>query len=137
MGKSTLAQALSHKYPTIDTDLWIEQKSQKPRRVLLQEEGIEAFRQYEKKALEELIKQPPSIIACGGGIIFVEKIADFFSGHEVLHIRRPLEEMQKRIFCPPLPFFIDPDHLEDSFLSEWTRRIALYESYQTAELHLR
>jgi shikimate kinase len=70
-GKSTVgpivAEGLS--LPFVDLDCRIAQEADKPITMIFEEDGEEAFRRAESEALAEVAGGPPSVVACGGGIV--------------------------------------------------------------------
>jgi shikimate kinase len=66
-----LAQALG--VPIIDLDDQIESAAGKTIREIFDEGGESAFRQWETQCLQQVAKQPPTVIALGGGAILSEQ----------------------------------------------------------------
>jgi len=68
-GKSTLGHKLANKldFQFVDMDHFIEERNYKTVPQIFAEEGEEAFRLKEKKALEELSEFTNVVIATGGG----------------------------------------------------------------------
>jgi shikimate kinase len=66
-----LAQALG--VPIIDLDDQIESAAGKTIREIFDEGGESAFRQWETQCLQQVAKQPPMVIALGGGAILSEQ----------------------------------------------------------------
>ncbi|MDP2182446.1 MAG: shikimate kinase [Actinomycetota bacterium] len=74
-GKSTvghlLAKDLGH--PFIDLDETIEQDEGRSVTQIFAEDGETGFRSLETRALRALGDAPPSVVACGGGVILVDE----------------------------------------------------------------
>ena len=98
-GKSTLgkklAQALSIDF--VDTDREIEKKAGAEISWIFEVEGEKGFRERERKALEESIKEDDVVISTGGGIVTVKKNRDLIATKgKVVYLKTPLELQLKR-----------------------------------------
>ncbi|MBF8984440.1 AAA family ATPase [Lutibacter sp. B2] len=74
-GKSTIGKVLSEKLnmPWIDTDEYIEKKVGMKIPTIFSVHGEKYFRALEKNSIKEIMKQKPSIISCGGGVVLNEE----------------------------------------------------------------
>jgi shikimate kinase len=72
-GKSTVARILGEMLarPVIDLDDRIEAAAGQTCREIFESRGEDAFRHLETAQLERLSAEPPSVVACGGGIVVV------------------------------------------------------------------
>ncbi len=70
-GKSTVGRLLSERVrmPFVDLDSVIEQGAQASVSELFASRGEEGFRALETEALASLAACPPSVVACGGGVV--------------------------------------------------------------------
>ncbi len=70
-GKSTIGRALARRLhlPLIDTDRFIERKTQRTIPQIFAQDGEDAFRAMEQLALQELAERKPAVIATGGGMV--------------------------------------------------------------------
>lgn len=70
-GKSTVARLVAAAIgrPSVDLDEVVELSSGRPVPEIFAEDGEEAFRGAETQALLSLSEQPPSVVACGGGVV--------------------------------------------------------------------
>lgn len=70
-GKSTVAHMVSEQVgrPCIDLDQLIEHGAGMPVAQIFAEKGEDDFRRRESEALLSLDAAPPSVVACGGGVV--------------------------------------------------------------------
>jgi len=70
-GKSTVGRLVADQLgrPLIDLDSVVEANAGMPVSAIFSEHGEEAFRDLETEALRGLREEPPSVIACGGGVV--------------------------------------------------------------------
>lgn len=73
-GKSTVGAALAERLgmPFVDLDRAIEERVGTPVRAIFAEHGEEEFRRLEQLTLRALAATPPSVVACGGGIVLAD-----------------------------------------------------------------
>ena len=98
-GKSTLgkelAQALNVDF--LDTDKEIEKKAGAEISWIFEVEGEKGFRERERKALQESIKEDDVVISTGGGIVTVKKNRDLIATKgKVVYLKTPLKLQLKR-----------------------------------------
>jgi shikimate kinase len=74
-GKSTVGRILAARMgrPFVDLDEEIVAAAGKSVAGIFAEDGEVAFRAFEHAALAELAQSPPSVVACGGGIVLREE----------------------------------------------------------------
>ena len=77
-GKSALGRQLAHRWQRtfIDTDDLVEKLGGASIADIFAQQGEEHFRALERKVIEELIPASGSIIACGGGLVVPEGMAE-------------------------------------------------------------
>ena len=93
-GKSTLGKKLAQtlNIDFIDTDKEIEKKAGAEISWIFEVEGEKGFRERERKALEESIKEDDVVISTGGGIVTVKKNRDLIATKgKVVYLKTPLE----------------------------------------------
>ena len=98
-GKSTLGKKLAQtlNIDFIDTDKEIEKKAGAEISWIFEVEGEKGFRERERKALEESIKEDDVVISTGGGIVTVKKNRDLIATMgKVVYLKTPLELQLKR-----------------------------------------
>ena len=74
-GKSSVGRALASRFeaPFVDLDERISAEAGRSISEIFAEEGEAAFRDRESRALDALGGEPPSVVACGGGIVTRER----------------------------------------------------------------
>ena len=98
-GKSTLGEKLAQtlNIDFIDTDKEIEKKAGAEISWIFEVEGEKGFRERERKALEESIKEDDVVISTGGGIVTVKENRDLIATKgKVVYLKTPLELQLKR-----------------------------------------
>ncbi len=70
-GKSTVGRLLAESLdrPFVDLDDAVEQAAGMPVSMIFEDLGEDRFRMLETEALRALIDAPPSVVACGGGVV--------------------------------------------------------------------
>lgn len=70
-GKSTVGRTVAERLGRlfVDLDVRIEAASGRPVSELFETDGEATFRVLESDALDALAEEPPSIVACGGGVV--------------------------------------------------------------------
>lgn len=135
VGKSTLGKALakaSH-LPFVDLDQKIEQNYSKENgvqyscREIFQNHGEDFFRAYENKILQQLLAQPRSIIALGGGAPLSKENKKLLQSQCLLYITADPEIVFNRIMNHGKPaFFPAEQDPHDFFLQMWRQREVVY-----------
>ena len=95
-GKTTVGKILAEKYgfEFVDTDEYIRLKWGKTPKHIIREDGIDAFRDAETKAIEEISVKSGCVIATGGGAILREKNMDLLRQNgRIWFLDRPLEDI--------------------------------------------
>lgn len=122
-GKSTFAKRLHLclNLPIFSTDDWIEAQSKMTISEIFSCGGEEAFREWEKKAYQEILKlEEKYIIDCGGGFVLhggIQKLG------RVYYLDTPLEDIGKRLRAEEK----DKRPLSKSFKELYEKRKELYE----------
>lgn len=98
-GKSTVGVILAKRlgYHFIDTDLIIQAQEKRRLQQIIDEQGLDAFRQIEEQILLGLYTER-CVIATGGSVVYSsEGIAAIGRTGQLLYLQVPLEELQQRI----------------------------------------
>jgi shikimate kinase len=99
-GKTTLGQQLAeilHR-PFFDLDRMIEEQQRKTISEIFQHDGENKFRELESNKLHDLVFQPPSVIALGGGTVcFRENLQLVKTRGLLLYISVPADELVTRL----------------------------------------
>ncbi len=100
-GKSTVGEELAKKlgYSFIDTDQWIEEKTQKTISELFAEYGEEYFRELETKTISEMLdSEENAVISTGGGLPLRKINADMIKKNGfVVYLRVKGKTVEKRL----------------------------------------
>lgn len=81
-GKSTVGRMLADelRLSFVDLDLCVEEQDGRRVADIFAEDGEAAFRAVEHEALAALADQPPSVVACGGGVVLMPENRTLLSG---------------------------------------------------------
>ena len=99
-GKSTVGRQLSKRLqvPFVDVDSVIEARIGGSIRAFFEAEGEAAFRDLEAQAVDDLTKQPPSVIATGGGAVLrLANREHLKSRSTVIYLRTSPEQLARRL----------------------------------------
>ncbi|GGA31549.1 shikimate kinase [Kroppenstedtia guangzhouensis] len=99
-GKSTVGQMLAEQLecPWLDTDTEVERLAGKSIPQLFEEEGEAHFRRWEKRVLQQVLEQTPSVITTGGGIVLdPENVFRIRSRGWVVALDASEEELLRRL----------------------------------------
>lgn len=98
-GKSTLGKSLAARLdlPFIDLDLEIEAGAKQSIAEIFKHEGETGFRQHEIEALSTAVKQPPGVIALGGGALLNQKARELAENNgQILCLEAALDKLLER-----------------------------------------
>jgi len=126
-GKTTIGKMLSKKFscPFHDMDDTIITVTGKSITELFWE-GEEVFRNAETNACAELIRRPPCVIACGGGVVKRSKNLEILRrGGIVVFIDRPVEQIAGDIDTTSRPLLKDG---VEKLYSLYQQRYSLYKN---------
>lgn len=107
-GKTTVGKALSEKlnWKFLDTDSYIEEKTQKKISQIFKEDGEKIFRAEEKKVVKKILKLKNYVISTGGGMpANEENLQNLKNSGLVIWLKASAEDIYKRIkndFSRPL-----------------------------------
>ena len=142
-GKTTVGHKLADRLwqPFVDVDELIVTEAGKSIKEIFEQEGEQAFRELEEKAVREACGLAEHVIALGGGSVLREsnRQAISQSGHPVVYLRCEPAELHKRIHADPATPAMRPSltHLGGG-IEEITKlldeREPLYRQVKTAEL---
>ncbi|MDR5682447.1 MAG: 3-dehydroquinate synthase [Armatimonadota bacterium] len=70
-GKTAVGQEVSRRlgWPFYDTDTLVEQEAGKSTSAIFEQEGEVGFRERERRAVAQVARRRPAVIACGGGVV--------------------------------------------------------------------
>lgn len=128
-GKTTVGHLLAERLglPFMDTDLVIEQRTQRSVRDIFATDGEPAFRQLEHTVTAELLAGPDAVLALGGGAALHAGTQRALGGHQVVYLKVGYEESMLRVAHDEYrPLLRDPD-LPGIF----QRRLASYHAVAT------
>jgi shikimate kinase len=137
-GKSTIGKALAQKLdrPFHDLDDYIEKQAGKCISLIFEEEGEQVFREKEKAALLDAIRNKNGIFALGGGTLQNQHIVDHIKVNGLLiFIDVPLDALLSRILDDKhRPLLLDKDGnikpkslLKNELQSLYEQRLPFYE----------
>jgi len=135
-GKTTygikLAQLLGLTF--LDTDrevetLYANLKGEKlTSRQITQREGVQFFRDLERKVVSELQGRNQTIIAIGGGTLTVPENRPLLRQLGcIIYLQADPKDLLKRILAGGMPTYLDPNNPEGSFLWLVEERLPIYE----------
>ena len=143
-GKSTLGKKLARslKVPFVDLDTVIETAAGQPIRTIFAEQGEEAFRKQEQKALHQIIEQQASfVLATGGGTpCFYNNMQVMDQVGITLYLDIPMAVIVQRmqgaqVTNRPLLQGMDTKALEEEFKAKFAHRIPVYQQAQYTLCH--
>ena len=100
VGKTTLGKVLADRtgLSFIDLDLFIEGRYRKTIRQIFDEEGEDAFREIERRALHEVAEFENVIISCGGGTpCFFDNMEYMNEQGETVYLRAETDVLHKHL----------------------------------------
>ncbi|QVK19201.1 shikimate kinase [Mycoplasmatota bacterium] len=104
-GKSSVGKHLASqlKYNFVDTDCLIEEKLNLKVHDIINQFGIEYFRQIENQVLREIQLDLNTVIATGGGIILNQDNINFMKNNGItIYLKTSINELEKRLTNPEM-----------------------------------
>lgn len=130
-GKSSVGKSLAKRldYPFYDTDREIEARCGVDVSTIFEFEGEAGFRDRERKAINELTKIDPVIVATGGGSVLAEKNRKMLRerGHVIL-LSVDIKEQLRRVSLNKNRPLLQVDDVEQRLVKLMEERRELYES---------
>lgn len=131
-GKTTVASALADELslPVIDTDEQIVTKKGKDIPQIFEQEGEEAFRNYETEVLEELPVEN-IIISTGGGIILKERNRELMNRNgTVIYLHCDPYEIVRRLEGDSSRPLLEGENRKEKIENIFSKRLPLYREAQ-------
>ncbi len=103
-GKTTLGRLLAERLQRafIDVDTWIEQRAARTIAEIFAAEGEPAFRKLEEAALADALREPPAVIATGGGaVLSVANCERMRVAGVCIWLTAPVGELHRRVQRDP------------------------------------
>ena len=127
VGKTTLVRKLARalNVASVDTDLFVERKFGRSPARIFKDEGEQAFRMLEQKALRDCAAMGPLLISTGEGIVDNPENCQVLSETGfVVYLHADMQSSLARIHSVRTrPLFLDQDNLE----ALWDKRVVKYE----------
>lgn len=142
-GKSALGAALAKalKLDFTDMDTVIEQHYSKTHgkhiscRNIVQNHGIEYYRELEAELLKEVMSAPPGVLAVGGGTPMRKDSRVLMNQGTVVYIHAPKGRIFERIMVRGRPaIFPDGQDPYDAFIQLWNEREPIYRAMADYEV---
>jgi shikimate kinase len=135
-GKTTVGQALADALGVEfrDTDADVEATAGKPIKDMFVEDGEEAFRAAEERAVRTALDEHPGVLALGGGAVLSPRTRAALSGHPVVFLNVGLAEGVRRTglsTARPLLAGVNP---RATFKELLDARMPLYREVATVEV---
>jgi shikimate kinase len=116
-GKSSVGRLVAEKLgmPFVDLDVEVETDAGRSVREIFLKDGEPAFRELEHEAVARVASSPPSVVACGGGVVLREdNLAAMRAGGSIVWLNVPLASLRRRIrdIIEKRPLVKDPLDLE-------------------------
>lgn len=133
-GKSTLGRKLAGRMNMgfLDTDEWITQRSGKSIRLIFEEHGESAFREWEAQALQAISTMDDIVVATGGGLPCFNHAMDQLNSTGItLYLKAAPDLLVERIVAEkenrPLVLGIANEKLSEWVAAQLAERSAFYE----------
>ncbi len=103
VGKSAVGRALARRlgWGFLDLDEAVEAAAGRPIPRIFAEDGEEAFRELETRALEQALRAERLVVATGGGVLLRERNRELLQGRIVVNLRAPLPVCLERLRRSP------------------------------------
>ena len=116
-GKSLVGRLVADKLalPFVDLDAKIESATGRTVQEIFLKEGEPAFRELEHEAVVLVVGEPPSVVACGGGVVLREdNLEEMRARGPIVWLNVPLSTLRRRIrdIIEKRPLVKDPLDLE-------------------------
>ncbi len=134
-GKTTVGRLLSKilGMSFIDTDEIIEKQEGISIGEIFKTKGEEYFRKVEGEVLENVLKENPSIVATGGGIILSEKNRDLIKEKSIpIFLDGDIETLAERLKRAKDRPLLEGDSIESRLRAIWHKRERFYKEFKNS-----
>ncbi len=128
-GKSTVGRIVADLLgvPFVDSDVLIERREGRSIREMFDLHGEPYFRQIERTVVSELLEDPDSVLALGGGAALDPEIGRLLASHTVVYLQVPYDQAMQRINGDAFRPLLQTSGVRDVY----DRRLPIYESLAT------
>lgn len=128
-GKTTVGKLLAEKlqYRFLDTDLLIENVTQKTINQIFAEDGEMYFRELESKILAEVSTYTRSVVATGGGIILKSENWSYLHHGMIIWLDTPVELLLQRLADDQTRPLLKKGDLSDKLTNLIAQRKSFYQ----------
>jgi len=136
VGKSTIGRVLAAELnvPFYDTDRVIENRTGADIPWIFDMEGEEGFRLRETGVLQDLMAEPPCVIATGGGIVTQPKNCELMSQGLVCYLTASVEQLVERTSRDKKRPLLQVENPREKIIEILAARDGLYRA--VADVHL-
>ena len=139
VGKTSIGKSLSTllSLSHVDIDQQIETKESESINDIIQKEGEETFRKFEKRELKIAIQSnPSSIISTGGGTILDDENRTLIKERGYgIHLKSTIKEIADRVDTKHRPLLYNTNKIEE-LEQLWLKREELYNNTSKVELNI-
>lgn len=98
-GKTTVGRLVADSLGVdfVDTDHLVEERAGKSVSEIFVDDGEEAFRALERKAVADALATHEGVLALGGGAVLAEETRALLAGHQVVFLRVGLADAASRV----------------------------------------